>query len=148
MKKFFLAISICVVVLSSFASKPPKMLKPKKGTEWVDPVRPVTPKNIYGNWTWIETDCCGMRHGLSTPLSTGDNIELELKEDNTFLEIHTKPNALPRSGNCILFKENLVDMLQFNDERPAQYFLSAKGDTLTISWKYLELQTEKYLRKK
>ena len=40
-----------------------------------------------------------------------------------------------------------MDMIQFNDERPAQYFLSAKGDTLTISWKYLELQTEKYLRK-
>jgi hypothetical protein len=64
------------------------------------------------------------------------------------MEIHTKKNTLPRSGNCILFKENTSDMIQFNDERPAKYYLSANGDTLTLSWKYLELQTEKYIRKK
>lgn len=131
-----------------FLAKPPKLPKPKKGGEWIEPVKSVQPKNIYGNWIWFETDCCGMRHGLSNPASTSDNIELELKEDNTFLEIHTKKNALPRSGNCLLFRENQMDMIQFNDERPAQYSLSTNGDTLTISWKYLELQTEKYERKK
>lgn len=57
-------------------------------------------------------------------------------------------NPLPRSGTIILFKENAQDVMQFNDERPARYYLSDNGDTLTLSWKHLELQTEKYLRKK
>ena len=148
MKKFFFAIFIGLAIPVLFAAKPPKVLKPKKGSEWIDPVRPIITKNIYGSWLWQETDCCGIRHGISTPISTSDNIELELKSDNTFLEIHTKVNSLPRSGNLLMFKENNSDMIQFNDERPAQYFLSANGDTLTISWKHLELQTEKYLRKK
>ena len=64
------------------------------------------------------------------------------------MEVHTKKNTLPRAGNVILFKENNVDMIQFNDERSAQYFLSNNNDTLIISWKHLELQTEKYIRKK
>ena len=148
MKKIFLAVLISITTMGYFLAKPPKLPKPKKGGEWIEPVKSVQPKNIYGNWIWFETDCCGMRHGLSTPASTSDNIELELKEDNTFLEIHTKKNALPRSGNCLLFRENQMDMIQFNDERPAQYSLSTNGDTLIISWKYLELQTEKYERKK
>ena len=147
MKKFFLSIFLMITIFGAFSGKPPKLPKPKKG-EWIEPVKSIKPKNIYGNWIWVETDCCGIRHGLSTPLSTADNIELELKEDNTFLELHTKINALPRSGNMLMFKENNADMMQFNDERPAQYFLSSNGDTLTISWKYLELQTEKYLRKR
>lgn len=148
MKKIFLAILIIVTTSGYFLGKPPKLPKPKKGGEWIEPTKPVQPKNIYGSWIWFETDCCGMRHGLSTPTSSADNIELELKENNTFLEIHTKKNALPRSGNCLLFRENQMDMIQFNDERPAQYSLSGNGDTLTISWKYLELQTEKYERKR
>ncbi|MCC6582749.1 MAG: hypothetical protein IT271_03515 [Chitinophagales bacterium] len=151
MKNLFLATFLLSATLFSFAGKPPKaakLPKPKKGGEWVEPNKTVSPKNIFGSWIWIETDCCGIRHGISTPASTSDNIELELKNDNTFMEVHTKANTLPRSGNTILFKENTTDMIQFNDERPAQYYLSASGDTLTISWKYLELQTEKYLRKK
>jgi len=124
------------------------MPKPKKGGEWIEPAKPVAPKKVYGNWTWVETDCCGMRHGISTPESTADNIELALKNDNTFTEIHTKKLTLPRSGGFIMFRENESDMIQFNDERPAKYFLSTNGDTLTVSWKHLELQTEKYTRAK
>lgn len=142
MKYISVAVVCCLVVFFAWAGRPPKMPKPKKG-EWIEPPKP---KNIYGNWNWIETDCCGIRHGLSSPKSTGDNIELELKADNSFLEVHTKPNALPRSGAINLYKDGDVDMIQFNDERPAQYFLSANNDTLTLSWKYLELQTERYLR--
>ena len=52
------------------------------------------------------------------------------------MEVHTKKNTLPRAGNVILFKENNVDMIQFNDERSAQYFLSNNNDTLIISWKH------------
>ncbi len=149
MGKFFLTLLVFITItMVSLDAKPPKLPKPKKDGEWVEPVKPVAPKNIFGSWIWFETDCCGIRHGISTPESTADNIELELKADNTFMEIHTKKNTLPRSGNCILFKENTSDMIQFNDERPAKYYLSANGDTLTLSWKYLELQTEKYIRKK
>lgn len=142
---------ILFIVLSASAlllAKPPKMPKPKKGTDWVDPFKPKPLANIYGNWIWKETDCCGARRGISNPENTNDAITLELKSDNTFLETHAKSTALPRSGTVIMFKENNIDMVQFNDERPAQYFLSNNGDTLTLSWKYMELQTEKYIRKK
>lgn len=135
-------------VIFSFSKRPPKLPKPKTG-EWIETNKPTTPvKNIYGVWTWFETDCCGARHGISTPISTANNIELDIKNDNTFFETHTKKNALPRSGSIIMFKENNNDMVQFNDERPAQFYLSTNSDTLTISWKHLELQTEKYVRKK
>ena len=148
MGKLFLGITICCFVTVLLAEKPPKLPKPKKGGEWIEPAKPVVPKNIFTKWIWVETDCCGFRHGISTPESTSDVIELELNPDNTFLETHTKKNALPRSGNIIMFKENNFDMIQFNDERPARYNLSANGDTLVLSWKHLELQTEKYTRKK
>lgn len=148
MKQLFFISLFSLATLSSFSGKPPKMPRIKKGSDWVEPTKPVAPLNIYGNWTWIETDCCGIRHGISTPESTSDNIELELNKDNSFLEIHTKKNTLPRGGSFILFRESESDMIQFNDERPAKYYMSGKGDTLTISWKHLELQTEKYVRKK
>ncbi len=145
MKQLFFILILLPVVFQLFSGKPPKMPKPKKPGEWIDPPKP---KNINGIWNWIETDCCGLRHGVSTPSSTSDNIELEIKPDNTFFETHTKKNTLPRTGTYFLFKDNLTDKVQLNDERPAQYFLSADGDTLILSWKYLELQTEKYVRKK
>ncbi len=144
MKKIFILTVLSVFAFTTFSEKPPKLPKPKKG-QWVETTKP---KTIYGEWTWIETDCCGIRHGISTPSSTGDNISLELKSDNTFMEIHTKVNALPRSGILSLSRSEMYDMIQFNDERPARYYVSDNGDTLTISWKYLELQTEKYLRNK
>lgn len=147
MKQLFFLSLFSLATLSSFSGKPPKMPRIKKGSEWVEPVKPAAPINIYGNWNWIETDCCGIRHGISTPESTNDIIELEIKNDNSFLEIHSKSNTLPRNGNYITFRDNFSDMIQFNDERPAQYILSKNGDTLVISWKYLELQTEKYVRK-
>lgn len=136
---------LSVLIIVGFAKKPPKKSKVKPITTWVEPPKP---KVIYGNWIWFETDCCGVRHGISNPQNTNDDIELEINNNNSFIEIHTKKNSLPRSGNIILFKENNVDMVQFNDERPAQYFLSANSDTLTLSWKHLELQTERYIRKK
>ena len=142
MKNLLIIILFSVLSLVNYA-RPPKMPKLKTG-EWVEPVKT---KNIYGNWLWIQTDCCGIRHGVSTPTSTSDNIELVLNSDNTFMETHTKINALPRSGILLLNKQETFDVIQFNDERPARYSLSVNSDTLTISWKYLELQTEKYLRK-
>lgn len=146
MKYFFLTFIVGLSIVS-FSKKPPKLPKPKAG-EWIETTKPSAPKNIYGIWTWLETDCCGARHGISTPNSTANNIELDIRNDNTFFETHTKKNALPRNGNLLLFKENNFDMVQFNDERPARFTLSSNSDTLTISWKYLELQTEKYIRKK
>lgn len=145
MRNVFLILFSLMLTLIQSQAKPPKLPKPNKEGEWVDPVKP---KNIYGNWIWVETNCCGLRQGISTPESTADIITLELNPDNTFLETHTKKNALPRSGSIIMFRENLNDMIQFNDERPAKYYLSSNGDSLTLSWKHLELQVEKYVRKK
>lgn len=147
MKKIFISFVVGLFTLGVGFSKPPKLLKPKKNGEWIEPYKPIAPNIIYGNWNWLETDCCGSRHGLSNPSSTNDNIELEINKDYSFMEVHSKPNALPRNGHFTLFQDGQKNMIQFNDERPAQYTLSPKGDTLTISWKYLELQTERYLRK-
>jgi hypothetical protein len=136
-------IAILSIITLGFSGRPPRLPKPKNG-EWIEPPRQ---NSIYNNWTWIETDCCGIRHGLTTPSTTGDNIELDLNPDNSFTEVHTKINAFPRSGSFTMYKEGDADMIQFNDERPARYYLSDNGDTLTLSWKYLELQTERYIKK-
>ncbi len=144
MRKIIL-FGIIIIALGAFAKKPPKKPKTPTASTWVEPAKP---KLIYGNWTWFETDCCGSRRGVSTPESSGDNISLELRNDYTFIETHSKKNALPREGNIILFKQDGYNMIQFNDERPARYYLSDNNDTLTLSWKYMELQTEKYIRKK
>lgn len=131
--------------MSVFAKRPSKKSKTSPTiSTWVEQVKP---KVIYGKWQWAFTDCCGSRKGISTPESSGDNIDLELRNDYTFLETHHKKNALPRDGNFILFKQDGFNMIQFNDERPARYMLSENNDTLTLSWKYLELQTETYIRK-
>lgn len=149
MKYFLVLFSIVSLHIDGIMAKPPKVSKTKpKPNEWVVPYKASVSKIIYGNWLWIETDCCGVRHGLSNPNSTNDSIVLNLNVDNSFLETHTKPSTLPRNGNFILFKENNMDMVQFNDERPAKYSISDNNDTLILSWKHLELQTEKYLRKK
>lgn len=144
MKKFLLFSISFLFLVTGFAQKSTKKQKKNKVTNvWVDPPKP---KIIFGKWIWIETDCCGLRRGISNPQNTADNIELVINNDNTFTETHTKKNTLPRLGSIILFKENNIDMVQFNDERPAQYFISNNSDTLTLSWKHLELQTEKYIK--
>lgn len=74
---------------SIFAGKASQDAKTQEN-EWIEPVRKVAPQSIYGNWTWLNTDCCGSRHGITTPESTGDNIALELNANNTFVESHTK----------------------------------------------------------
>ncbi len=144
MKKYLLFFALPFLFSIGFAQKSSKKNK-KNSIIWVDPPKP---KIIYGKWAWIETDCCGLRHGISNPQNTSDNIELLINSDNSFYESHTKKNTLPRSGSILLFKENNIEMVQFNDERPARYYLSTNNDTLTLSWKHLELQTEKYVKVK
>ncbi len=144
MKHFFFFLFSFSLLMPDGFGRPPKVSKTRIG-EWIEPVKP---RNIYNTWVWLETDCCGVRHGVSSPASTSDNIVLQLNPDNTFLETHTKVTILPRSGTFNIRREVTNDIIQFNDERPARYFLSEKGDTLIISWKHLELQTEKYIKKK
>ncbi|MCB0508898.1 MAG: hypothetical protein KDD21_11430 [Bacteroidetes bacterium] len=149
MKQFIFILIVSMFILS-FAGKPPKINK-QKNKEWVVPTSTAStlPKgNIYGHWVWIETDCCGARHGISTPQSTLDSIVLIINADNTFDEKHTTVVTVPRNGNVITYVDGTNNMIQFNDERPARFMMSPDGDTMTISWKYLEMQTEIYVRKK
>ena len=149
MKYFLIFISIVALNGLIFAKKPPKTKTPKpKPGEWIVPTKASVPKIIFGHWIWQETDCCGIRHGYTNPANTNDSISLILNIDNTFLETHTKINALPRNGSVIMFKETEYDLIQFNDERPARYTISDNNDTSKLSWKHLELQAEKYVRKK
>jgi hypothetical protein len=138
MKKFFFTVLISSI-LFAFA-KPPKN---QSTTNWVEKV------TIYGKWTWIKTECCGTKKGITTPESYGDNIMLEILPDNTFKEISAK-HRVPREGNIYtstVNKDNkTIKTIQFNDERPAHYDLSPSGDTLILSWEHLELQKETYVR--
>lgn len=147
MRKIVVLAFVLVAFFNGLEAKAPKIPKPKKTSEWIEPVKKATPE-IYGNWVWFDTDCCGSRHGVSTPVSTNDNIKLVLNRDNTFREEHSKRNTLPRNGTFFIYKENTQDMVQFNDERPALFSISDNKDTLTLSWKYLELQTERFIKQK
>ena len=147
MKKTVGITIILISILNTLEAKPKRELNPKNRLEWIDVVKKPTPE-IYGNWIWLDTDCCGIRHGLSTPESTNDNIKLELNNNKSFKEEHSKKKTLPRNGFFIVYKENNQDVVQFNDERPAQFTISENKDTLTLSWRHLELQTERYIRQK
>jgi len=139
MKKIFFTLLVGLIVL--VYAKPPKN---SPNTSWVENV------SIYGNWKWLKTECCGKKTGTTTPESYGDNIRLEIKSNNTFKELSNK-HRIPREGNISLTKtlkddKSFTNTVQFNDERPAHYSLSKNGDTLILSWEYLELQKETYLR--
>ena len=146
MKTSFL-LAICALSLFLFAgNKPPRFDKNKKNTdEWVEN------KTIYGKWEWFKTECCGSKKGTINTESFGDFIFLDLNADNTFVET-SKKYRVPRTGELFLTKETSenesFDVIRFNDERPARYYLSASGDTLILAWDYMELQTEYYQRKK
>lgn len=141
MKNIFLSLMV-LATLFIFA-KPPK--KDNNSNQWIEN------KTIYGKWLWFKTECCGKKKGITTPDSYGDNILLELLADNTFIENATK-HRVPRNGKVSIFKvtnnEKTIRTIQFNDERPAHYSLSQNGDTLILSWEYLELQKEYYYRTK
>ena len=127
-------------------TRPPKVNKNKKdGNEWIEN------KTIYGKWLWFKTECCGSKKGTINNESFKDAIYLDLNPDNTFVE-DSKKYRVPRSGEIFLTKETqenkTYDVIRFNDERPAHYILSADGDTLILTWDYLELQTEYYHRRK
>lgn len=124
-------------------SKPPK--NKTAPTSWVEST------SIYGKWRWIETECCGKKRGKTTPDSYGNNIFLNINANNTFNE-QSEKHRVPREGNITLSKllkdGKTYKTIQFNDERPAHYELSKNGDTLVLSWEYLELQKETYVKAK
>ena len=125
---------------------------PKSNTSTTNNQSWVESTSIYGKWKWASTECCGKKKGITTPDSNEDNIFLELKSDNTFKETSNK-HRIPRQGTIILTKtykedKSYTNMIQFNDERQAHYNLSKNGDTLILSWEYLELQKETYVRVK
>lgn len=142
MKKLVFIFLIGLIILSY--AKPPK--NNSANTSWVESA------TIYGIWKWQKTECCGNKKGVTTPDSYGDNIILDIKSDNTFKEIANK-HRVPREGVVSLTKaikddKSYTNTIQFNDERPAHYNLSKNGDTLVLSWEYLELQKETYVRNK
>jgi hypothetical protein len=48
MGKFFLTLTVFIIItMVSLDAKPPKLPKPKKDGEWVEPAKPVAPKNIF-----------------------------------------------------------------------------------------------------
>lgn len=139
MKKNALLILGTIFFLWSI-SKPPK-----KESSWVEP------KTVVGNWVWVKTECCGTQKGITTPETFGDQIELTINPDMSFKETANK-YRVPRSGKIKLEEKTVLNSsniktIQFNDERPAQYTFSAKGDTLILNWEYLGLQKEFYVKK-
>lgn len=145
MKKVFLSAFILGFVWVLIAKPPKKNTTSFNENTWVEN------KTIFGKWIWFKTECCGKTKGVTTPATFGDTIILELIADNTFAEKANK-YRVARTGKIVISKvnknEKTFNTIQFNDERPAHYFLSSNGDTLVLSWEHLELQKEYYYRKK
>jgi hypothetical protein len=137
----FACITSVLLIAGSRNSRPPK----KETGEWIET------KSIYGKWVWFKTECCGSKKGTINTESFGDAIYLDLNADNTFME-DSKKYRIPRTGEIFLSKEvqenESFDVIRFNDERPAHYRLTPNGDTLILTWDYMELQTGFYHRKK
>ncbi len=137
------AALLLLALLTAF--KPPRTSKHEaESGEWVEN------KSIYGKWEWFKTECCGTKKGTINTESFGEVILLDINPDNTFIE-NSKRYRVPRTGEVFLSKESseneTYQVIRFNDERPARYTLSSSGDTLILTWAYLELQTEYYFRK-
>jgi len=103
-------------------------------------------KEIIGSWELQKTDCCG-RLNKTTQAQPGEK-SITFYPDGKM--------DLISSGEKTASTFNLYTDTNFDQEapllnmgkegRPAMY--KVKGDTLTISWGYMDLQTEYYLRKK
>ena len=103
-------------------------------------------KALAGTWELLKTDCCG-RLNKTTIAEPGEKVitffadgKMEMTSDGEKVQSSWR---MYRDTN--FDKEaTLLDLGKQN--RPAMY--NIQGDTLIISWGYMDLQTEYYLRKK
>lgn len=102
----------------------------------------------FGDWTLIRYVCCG-RTTSTKKFNAADNmISLHLGEDMKFSSFDKLNSAGKNAGNFTYNeKGELGKTLQLGNDNPAMMYMLS-NDTLVLSWGYMDLQTEVYLRKK
>lgn len=100
-----------------------------------------------GDWTLIKTVCCG-RTSKATNYNIADNVKtLHLGEDNKYL-IQGKTNTSKNAGSYTYLAESeMGKTMQFGADAPAMLSMYS-NDTLVLSWGYMDLQTEVFVRKR
>jgi uncharacterized protein (TIGR03067 family) len=103
-------------------------------------------KALTGKWELVKTDCCG-RTTKTSMAEPGEKV-ISFKSDGT---METTEHGKKQASTYQLTRnktmdENLVMLSMGRETYPAMYHID--GDTLTLSWGYMDLQIEYYVKKK
>jgi hypothetical protein len=103
-------------------------------------------QRIYGEWTWIQTLCCGRTQRLTTPDITQMSMSRNFAEyDSVELYINDSLQSVVSYDIRFGFEGEKDTMITIGKGRPG--YLKIKGDTMIINHGYIDLQTEWYVRK-
>lgn len=106
----------------------------------------ITPTPI-GDWVLIRYICCGRTTSTKNFNAADNMISLHLGEDMKFSSFD-KLNSSGKNSGTYTYNEKgeLGKTLQLGNDNPAMLYMKS-NDTLVLSWGYMDLQTEVYLRK-
>ncbi|MBK7503820.1 MAG: hypothetical protein IPI52_01550 [Bacteroidetes bacterium] len=135
------------IVLSAFSCRATKEGKNGETKEGVNKIKLDSKNPIVGNWSWLETYCCGRMKGVEKASITKEIKGLNIYPDGNYERTengkvtttgkYTMGTGTPYKGReSIQFDENVGALLQIN------------GDTAILSWEYMDLQIETYVRAK
>lgn len=103
-------------------------------------------KSLIGKWELVKTDCCG-RTSKTIPAKPGEK-EMHFKRDGSLIIKH-EGKTYNSYFNLLRNKEfdERIVLLQIGRETTPAMF-NFDNDTLVISWGFMDLQTEYYVKKK
>ncbi len=101
-----------------------------------------------GDWVLIRYICCGRTTSTQKYNANDNMITMHLGEDMKFSSFDKLNSSGKKAGNYSYNeKGELGQTLQLGNDSPAMMYMQS-NDTLVLSWGYMDLQTEVYLRKK
>lgn len=140
-------IFAAVIVLNAFSCKATREARRNENKPEMTKIK-LDPKNpIVGNWNWLETYCCGRMKGVEKASITKEVKGINIYPDGKFER--TENGKVVSSGAYTMgtgtpYKER--NSIQF-DQSPGA-LIDFKGDTVVLSWEYMDLQIETYVRGK
>jgi hypothetical protein len=98
---------------------------------------------ITGTWQWSYTSCCNRRPVITKDSSARKTL---LKFSNGAVQYYHDKELQSKDTYKISENNKGVPQIKFAEKNYPAY-LSFKGDTMVISYGYMDLQTEYYIRK-
>jgi len=148
--RLLFSITISLLIISGCSTKKVSSLKIESKEETV--VAPPDPfedlkKRLYGQWDWMQTNCCGRTKNITTPESTQMTLSRIYLDDETVeLYINDSLQSTVEFTLNLGFRGENDTMLKIGDGRAG--YIRFNGDTMVIDHSYMDLQTDWYVRRK